>query len=63
MHTKFWSENDGKKPLKGHRNRWEDNIRMDLKELDREGVGWMNLAHVSGPVAGPCEYSNDLRVP
>jgi hypothetical protein len=43
MRTKFWSES-----LKGrdrsHRLRWEDNIRMDLREVWWEGVGWIHLA-------------------
>jgi len=25
--------------------RWEDNIRMDLREIGWEGVGWMHLDH------------------
>jgi hypothetical protein len=24
--------------------RWEDNIRMDLREIEWEGVDWMHLA-------------------
>jgi len=23
---------------------WEDNVRMDLRELGREGMDWMHLA-------------------
>jgi len=26
------------------RNRWEDNIKMDLNEIERGGVDWLNLA-------------------
>jgi hypothetical protein len=26
------------------KHRWEDNIRMDLRELEWEGVDWMYLA-------------------
>jgi hypothetical protein len=26
------------------RHRWEDNIKMDLKDMRWEGVGWINLA-------------------
>jgi len=33
-----------KRPLGITRRRCEDNIRMDLRELWREGVDWMNLA-------------------
>jgi hypothetical protein len=44
MHTKFWSEN-----LKGRdsgrpRHRWEDNIKMDVREIWWEGVDWIHLA-------------------
>jgi hypothetical protein len=33
----------GKRPLGTPRRRWEDNIRMDLREIGWEGVGWMHL--------------------
>jgi hypothetical protein len=26
------------------RRRWEDNIKMDIKEIERQGVGWVHLA-------------------
>jgi hypothetical protein len=26
------------------RHRWENNITMDLRETEREGVDWMHLA-------------------
>jgi len=26
-----------------HRNRWEDNIRMDLREIGWEGVDWIHV--------------------
>jgi hypothetical protein len=29
---------EGKRPLRRPRNRWEDGIRMDLREIDLEGV-------------------------
>jgi hypothetical protein len=32
--------------LERPRHRWEDNIKMDLKEIGWEGVGWIDLAHV-----------------
>jgi hypothetical protein len=34
---------EGKRPLGKPRLRWEDNIRMDLREIGREGVDWMHL--------------------
>jgi hypothetical protein len=46
----------GKRERKGRlgrpRRRWEDNIRMDLRETEREGVDWMPLAQ--------CEHGNEL---
>jgi hypothetical protein len=34
----------GKRPLGRPRRRWEDGIRMDLKEIGLEGVDWIRLA-------------------
>jgi hypothetical protein len=27
-----------------HRHRWQDNIKMDVKEIVYEGVDWINVA-------------------
>jgi hypothetical protein len=35
---------EGKRLLERRRHRWEDNIRMDLREIGWEGVDWMHLA-------------------
>jgi hypothetical protein len=35
---------DGKRPLGRHRNRWEDNIKIDLQEVGSGGVNWIDLA-------------------
>jgi hypothetical protein len=32
------------KPLGKRRRRWEDNIRMDLRETSCEDVNWIHLA-------------------
>jgi hypothetical protein len=32
-----------KKPLGKHRHRCEDNIKMDLREIGRDGVDWIHL--------------------
>jgi hypothetical protein len=34
---------EGKRPLKRPRCRWEDNIRMDLKEIGKVGTGFIWL--------------------
>jgi hypothetical protein len=33
----------GKKPLERTTRRWEDNFKIDLKEIGWDGVGWINL--------------------
>jgi hypothetical protein len=35
---------EGKRPLGRHRRSWEDNIRIDLKELGCGGLDWIELA-------------------
>jgi hypothetical protein len=35
---------EGKKTLERPRYRWEDNIKMDLREIELEGVDWIHLA-------------------
>jgi len=35
---------DGKRPLRRPRCRWEDNIKIALREIGWEGVDWMHLA-------------------
>jgi hypothetical protein len=34
----------GKRPLGRSRRRWEDGIRMDLREIGFGGVDWIRLA-------------------
>jgi hypothetical protein len=35
---------EGKRPLRRPKHKWEDNVRMDLREIGWEGVDWMHLA-------------------
>jgi hypothetical protein len=35
---------EGKRPLGRPRNRWEDNIKMDLQEVGCGGMDWTELA-------------------
>jgi hypothetical protein len=35
---------EGKRPLGGPRRRWEDNIKIDLKEVACGGMDWIELA-------------------
>jgi hypothetical protein len=35
---------EGKRPLGRPRRRWEDNIKMDLREIRINGANWIQLA-------------------
>jgi len=41
---------DRKRPLGRQRSRWEDNIKMDLKEIGWEGMDWMHLEFLDYPI-------------
>jgi hypothetical protein len=46
MRTAFCQEKlEGKKPLGTSGRRWEDNIKMDLKEVGWAGVEWIHMGH------------------
>jgi hypothetical protein len=38
---------EGKRPRGRTRRRWEDNIRMDLREIGWESVDWVHLAQIT----------------
>jgi hypothetical protein len=35
---------EGKRPLGRHRHRWEDGIKMDVRETGWGGMDWIDLA-------------------
>lgn len=39
---------EGKRPLGKPGRRWEDNIKMNVKETGEEGVDWINLVRDEG---------------
>jgi hypothetical protein len=44
---KYWvlvGKRQDKRPLGWPSHRWEDNIKMDLKEIGWECVGWIHMA-------------------
>ena len=45
MHTveRFSGKLDGERPLGRTRRRWEDNIKMDLREVGYDSGGWIDL--------------------
>ena len=40
----FGGKPEGKRQLERPRRRWEDNIKMDLKEVGCGGMDWIELA-------------------
>jgi hypothetical protein len=44
MYKVLVGEPKGKRPLERPRRRWEDGIRMDLREIGLGGVDWIRLA-------------------
>jgi hypothetical protein len=39
---------EGKRPLGRPRHRWDDYIKMDLKEMGRTGFGWLRIGYSGG---------------
>jgi hypothetical protein len=53
----FWViKTEGNRQLGRSRLRWEENIRMDLRETKLGGMKWIHLAQ--GPGVGCCEHGN-----
>jgi len=45
VHRVLVGKPEGKRPLGRHRRRWKDNIKMDLRKLERVvGTGWSWLS-------------------
>jgi hypothetical protein len=56
---KTWSVKTAGSPM----SRWEDNIRMDVREIGWKVVGWMHLAQDRDQWRGFVQTVMDLRVP
>ena len=62
VHRVLVGKPEGKRPLVRTRRRWEDNIKMDLREVG--GVGdWMELAQDRGRWRALVNTVMNLRVP
>jgi hypothetical protein len=54
---------EGRRPLGRPRRRWEDNIKMDLREVGWEGMDWINLAQDRDRWRALVNAVMNLRVP
>jgi hypothetical protein len=54
---------EGKRPIWRPRPRWENNIKMDLQEVGRGGVYWIELAQDREKLRALVTEVTDLRVP
>ena len=54
---------EGRRPMGKPSRRWEDNIRMDLRELGCGCVDWMELAQDRGRWRALVSAVMNLRVP
>jgi hypothetical protein len=54
---------EGKRPLGKLRHRWQDNIKMDLWEMGRGGMDWIELAQDMDKWWALVNAVMNLRVP
>ena len=63
VHKVLVGKPEGKRPLGRPRRRWEDNIKMDLKEVGRGCGDWMELAQDRDRWRALVSTVMNLRVP
>ena len=50
---------EGKRPLRRPCRRWEDNIKMDLREVGCDPGDWIDLAEVRNQMPNLCKGGNE----
>jgi hypothetical protein len=63
LYKVLMGKREGKIPLGRPRRRWDDNIKMDLQEVGREGMDWIGLAQERGRWWAVVNAVMKLRVP
>ena len=56
-------KSEGKRPLGRSRLRWEDSVKMDLREVGWGGMDWINLAQDRERCFAAVNAVINLRVP
>jgi hypothetical protein len=54
---------EGKRPLGRPGHRWEDNIKMDLREIGWDGMDWTDLAQDRDQWRALVKTVMNIRVP
>jgi hypothetical protein len=54
---------EGKKPLRTSRGRWADNNKMDLGEIEWDGMDWIDMAQDRNQWRALVNTLMNLRVP
>jgi hypothetical protein len=54
---------EGKRPLGRSRRMWVDNIKMDLREIESDGVDWIDMAQDRDQWRALVNTVFNLRVP
>jgi hypothetical protein len=54
---------EGKRPLGRQRRRWVHNVKMDLREIGRDGVDWIDVARDRDQWRAPVNTVLNVRVP
>jgi hypothetical protein len=54
---------ESKRPLERPRYRWEDNIKMDIREIGIDGANWIQLAQDRVQCQACVNTAINLRVP
>ena len=63
MYSVLVGKPKGKRPLGRPRQRWEDNIKMDLQEVKCRGMDWIELAQDSDRWQALVNAVMNLQVP
>jgi hypothetical protein len=63
VYSVFVGRPQSKRPLGRHRHRWEDNIKMDLRDTGINGMNWIWLAQDRIQFWAFVNMVMDLRVP
>jgi hypothetical protein len=60
-YTVLVAKPEGRRPLGRPRRRWEDNIKIDIREIGFERVGWIQLTQDRNRWRGPVKTVTNLR--